>query len=196
MTLALAAALGDDRAPSLRSADARPEQPLTLEVLFARHAHDVGRLVTRLLGPGASRADAEDLTQQIFLAAHRALPTFRGDSKPSTWLYGIATRLVYREIRGWMRRRRMIATLESILAVKPAAHEPHDRAVEQRQELARVWRHLLEIGAKKRLVLILHDVEGLSGREIAEALQIKEPTVHTRLYHARRELMARLEGER
>ena len=43
------------------------------------------------------------------------------------------------------------------------------------------------------MVLVLHDLEGLSGREIAAILEIKEPTVHTRLYHARRELMARLE---
>lgn len=172
------------------------DPPLTLELLFERHGRDVGRLIGRLLGPGASHADAEDLTQQVFLAAHRALPAFRGDSKPSTWLYGIATRLVYREIRGWIRRRRMIATLESIIALRPTAHAPHDQAVEQRQELARIWRHLMEVGANKRVVFVLHDIEGMSGREIAEVLLIKEPTVHTRLYHARRELMARLEGER
>lgn len=188
MPLALATALGEDTAP-VAAPVARP----TLEQLFQRHAHDVGRLVTRLLGPGASRADAEDLTQQIFLAAHRALPRFRGESKASTWLYGIATRLVYREIRGWTRRRRMIATLEQMMTMSPSATAPHDRAVEQRQELARVWRHLLDIDAKKRLVLILHDLEGLTGPEIAQIMDIKEPTVHTRLYHARRELMARLE---
>jgi RNA polymerase sigma-70 factor (ECF subfamily) len=191
MPLAQATALGEETAPVTAPA-ARP----TLEQLFQRHAHDVGRLVTRLLGPGASRADAEDLTQQIFLAAHRALPRFRGESQASTWLYGIATRLVYREIRGWTRRRRMIATLESMMTMRPSAAEPHDRAVESRQELARVWRHLLDIDAKKRLVLILHDLEGLTGREIAQIMDIKEPTVHTRLFHARRELMARLERAR
>ena len=189
MPLALATALGGDAAAPAVAPAARP----TLEQLFERHAHDVGRLVTRLLGPGASRADAEDLTQQIFLAAHRALPRFRGESKASTWLYGIATRLVYREIRGWTRRRRMIATLEQMMTMSPSATEPHDRAVEQRQELARVWRHRLDIDAKKRLVLILHDLEGLTGPEIAQIMDLKEPTVHTRLYHARRELMARLE---
>lgn len=192
MPLALATALGGDAAASAVAPTTRP----TLEQLFERHAHDVGRLVTRLLGPGASRADAEDLTQQIFLAAHRALPRFRGESLASTWLYGIATRLVYREIRGWTRRRRMIATLEAMMTMRPSAAEPHDRAVEQRQELARVWRHLLEIDAKKRLVLILHDLEGLTGPEIAQIMDLKEPTVHTRLYHARRELMARLERAR
>lgn len=169
---------------------------MSLAALFERHAHDVSRLVSRLLGPGASRADMEDLTQQVFLAAHRALPAFRGDAKPSTWLYGIATRVVYREIRGWMRRRRMIATLEAVLAVGPSVQAAHDRTVEQRIELAKIWRHLLDIDAKKRMVLILHDLEGMSGREIAAVLEIKEPTVHTRLYHARRELMARLEGRR
>lgn len=166
-----------------------------LETLFRAHAVDVARLVQRLLGPGAGRADVEDLTQQIFLAAHRALPKFRGDSKPSTWLWGIATRTVFREIRSRSRHRKMVAALEGMLATAPQQSSPHDQKLEQRQELARVWRCLMEINPKKRMVFVLHELESMSGREIAEYLEIKEATVHTRLYHARRELMEKLEKE-
>jgi RNA polymerase sigma-70 factor (ECF subfamily) len=167
----------------------------TLESLFQTHATDVSRLVSRLLGPGASRADVEDLVQQIFLAVHRALPKFRGESKTSTWLFGIASRTVFKEIRNRTRQRRMVASLEAMISVGPTTGAPHDQKVIEHQELARVWRALMEIAPKKRIVFVLHEIEALSGREIAVALDIREGTVHTRLYHARRELMAKLEKE-
>src|SRR5688572_9335750 len=64
--------------------------PTTVEGLFRSHFADVYRVVGRMLGPSAPRSDIEDLTQQVFLAAHRGWDRFRGESKPSTWLYGIA----------------------------------------------------------------------------------------------------------
>jgi RNA polymerase sigma-70 factor (ECF subfamily) len=175
------------------SVEAVAEVAPTLEELFRRHAEDVHRLVWRMLGPGASRADVEDLAQQIFLAVHKALPRFRGESKPSTWLYGIATRTVYRELRSRTRHRRMVGALEAAIAT---AAPPVEHPLDQRLELIRVWRCLLQIKPKKRVVFVLHEIEGLSGKEIARALQLPEGTVHTRLYHARRELMALLEGGR
>ena len=57
-----------------------------------------------------------------------------------------------------------------------------------------VWRCLMKIHPKKRIVFVLHELEGLSGREISEVLGIKEPTVHSRLFYARRELMRALEA--
>jgi RNA polymerase sigma-70 factor (ECF subfamily) len=174
---------------------AEVERP-TLDTLFREHADRVHRLVARLLGPGASTADVEDLVQQSFLAAHRSLPQFRGESKASTWLYGITARTVYRELRGRSRHRRMVSALEAIALATPERPST-ESLVQSRRELAKVWRVLMEIHPKKRLVLILHEFEGLSGKEIAAALEIKEPTVYTRLYHARRELYARLgEGGR
>lgn len=165
----------------------------SLEELFQRHAGDVHRLVWRLLGPGASKADVEDLSQQIFLAVHKALPRFRGESKPSTWLYGIATRVVYKELRNRTRHRRMVATVEAAANLRVEVAQL-DRHAESRTELAQVWRSLLDLHPRKRVVFLLHEVEGLSGREIAERLQIKVATVHTRLYHARRELQRALEA--
>ena len=165
----------------------------TLEGLFRQHAREVHRLVWRLLGPGASEADGEDLGQQVFVAAHRALPRFRGESKPSTWLYGIATRTVYRELRSRGRHRRMVAALEAKAAVASEG-APVVSVAERRLELEEVWRCLMAIHPKKRVVFVLYEIEGLSGPEIARALEIEEATVHTRLYHARRELMAALEA--
>jgi RNA polymerase sigma-70 factor (ECF subfamily) len=166
-----------------------------LEELFRDHADSVFRLIHRLLGPGATRADVEDLTQQAFLAAHRALPKFRGECKASSWLHSIAARTVYREIRTRGRQRKMVFAYEAMLAAVPQQSDAHDRLLEQRQELARVWRCLMKISAKKRMVYVLHDLEQLSGREIADMLEVNEATVHSRLRHARKELMELLEKE-
>jgi RNA polymerase sigma-70 factor (ECF subfamily) len=167
----------------------RPE----LETLFRCYARDVHRLVSRLLGPGSSESDLDDLTQQVFLAAHGALPRFRGTAHPRTWLFGIALRTVYKEIRTRTRHRRMIVAAERMVRV--SLESTVSREAEVRAELARAWRCVLELPAKKRIVFILHDLEGMSGREIAEALEIKEGTVHTRLYHARRALAALLDAD-
>lgn len=178
--------------PSPRRAPASSQGVLetpTVEEIFRRHAHDVHRLITRLLGPGASRADIEDLGQQVFMAIHVALPKFRGESKVSTWVYGVTTRVVYREIRGRGRHRKMIERMRE----RAQSSEPPRQ--EASVELRQVWQHLLRIDAKKRIVFILHDIEGLSGPEIAEVVGIKVPTVHTRLFYARRELMRALEAQ-
>src|SRR5262245_46939792 len=173
----------------------RSEGPPNLKLLFERYAESIHRLASRLLGPGATRADVEDLVQQIFLAAHKGLPKFRGESKASTWLFGIATRTVFKELRNRRRHRRMVGALEEAAIDAPLVrHE--GRPFEQRDALMRVWRCMMEISVNKRTVLILHDVEGFTDPEIPELLQINPKTVHTRLYHARREVFDALEEGR
>lgn len=170
-----------------RVGEARP----TLDALFRAHADDVHRIVRRLLGPGASEADVDDLVQQVFLAAHRALPRFRGDSKTSTWMYGIASRTVLHHLRSRRRYRAMIDRLEAVEWPVDCS----EKRIEDRDELRRVWRALMRINPKKRVVFVLHEIEGLSGPEIATMLEVKEPTIRSRLHHARRELMAELAKE-
>jgi RNA polymerase sigma-70 factor (ECF subfamily) len=163
---------------------------LTLDALFRKHADDVHRIVRRLLGPGATEADVDDLVQQVFLAVHRALPRFRGESKTSTWIYGIASKTVLHHLRGRRRYQVMVARLEA----DPWPIQP-ERQLESRDELRRVWRCLMQIKPKKRVVFVLHEIEGMSGPEIAEMLSTSEATVRSRLHHARRELMALLAKE-
>ncbi len=186
-----ASALGESDTP--RAASAR--DGLTLEKLFRDHVDDVHRIVARLLGPAASDSDIDDVVQQVFLAVHSALPRFRGDSKVTTWLYGIATRTVLGHLRSGRRHRRMVETLEAMTQVLPSETAHPEAQAERREALQRVWRALMQIKPKKRVVFLLYQVEGLSGREIAEALDLRPATVHTRLYHARRELDAALARE-
>jgi RNA polymerase sigma-70 factor (ECF subfamily) len=178
------------------SQNAGARTALTVESLFRDHVEDVHRIVASLLGPGASNADVEDLTQQVFLTAHRVLPQFRGDSKPTTWLYGIASRLVLMHLRGFRRQRRMVDALEAELRTPRAPDANAEERLEQKRELERIWRALMNIKPKKRIVFVLHEIEQLSGKEIASVLEIKEATVFTRLHHAKRELFAVLKETR
>jgi RNA polymerase sigma-70 factor (ECF subfamily) len=169
---------------------------LTADLLFRRHGKDVVRIVRRLVGPRASQADVDDLVQQVFIAVHKDVSRFRGESQVTTWLYGIASRTVLMYFRSGRRRQRaMEAFAEESRATEELAPSA-ERGYANKQELERVMRALERVRPKKRVVFILHEVEGLSGKEIASALEINEATVWTRLFHARRELVAALRKER
>lgn len=163
----------------------------TTELLFRRHVDDVWRIVSRLLGPGASEADVDDLTQQVFIAADKALPRFRGDSKITTWLYGIATRVVLHNLRGRRRYRQMIERFEAAQVDVPAPRSVDDRFAD-REALRKVWSALLHVAPKKRVVFVLYEIEGMTAPEVAATLNISEASVRTRLRRARSEVMARV----
>jgi RNA polymerase sigma-70 factor (ECF subfamily) len=169
--------------------------PLTLESLFRTYADDVCRIVARLLGPGASEADVDDLAQQVFLAAHRALPRFRGDSQVRTWMYGITARIVLQHLRGRRRYRAMIERFEAameLVETPPGLEEE----IARRQALHRVWSALLRIKPERRVVFVLFEIEGLSAGEIAAVLGVKEEAVRSRLRRAREDLAARMKEAR
>jgi RNA polymerase sigma-70 factor (ECF subfamily) len=112
----------------------------------------------------------------------------------TTWLYAIASNVVLTGLRGWRRQRRLRSALEAELESPHTRQTPED-ALAARQELLRVWKHLLEIKPKKRIVYLMFELEGLSGPEIAAALDVPEATVWTRLHHARRELAGMIERD-
>lgn len=163
----------------------------TLEALFRAHVGDVSRIVTRLLGPAASSDDVDDVTQQVFIAIHRALPRFRGDAAVTTWIYGISARVVLHHLRGWRRYRAMIQRFEGSLAFS-AAPPGIEETVAHREALREVWGALLRIAPERRVVWLLYEFEGKSTRDIAAALELNEEAVRSRLRRAREELEARL----
>lgn len=168
---------------------------LSAESIFRQHGRDVVRIVRRLVGPSAPDSDVDDLVQQVFVAVHKDLHRFRGDSAITTWLYGIASKTVLMHFRSGRRRARaMEAFTEAKTAAPDRSGNPESEAL-RAEELRSVWRCLSEMSPKKRVVFVLAEVEGLSGREIAQALGIKEATVWSRLFHARQELVEHLRKE-
>jgi len=149
-----------------------------------------------------NQQDAEEVTQDAFIRAHKGLVNFRGDSAFSTWLYQIATNLARNRYWYWWRRKRdksisFDAPLgdesDSTLAdIIPAEVEsPDDIAVNQ-ELVDKIGASMENLGVKHREILILRNVKNLSYEEISSILGISIGTVKSRIARARETLRAEL----
>jgi RNA polymerase sigma-70 factor (ECF subfamily) len=139
----------------------------------------VFRLAVRMVG----LQDAADVTQQVFLQAFRSLDQFHGRSRFETWLY----RLAVNESLQHLRRNRRWRHHELDWEPMDETHRGDD--AEQKELLDQA---LARIDPVLRSILLLREVDGLSYHEIAEALEVPEGTVGSRLNRARRELRRHL----
>jgi RNA polymerase sigma-70 factor (ECF subfamily) len=150
--------------------------------LHDRHAPTVYRFLSAL---GVPTEEREDACQDVFVAVYRSLDRFRGAARLSTWIYRIAARGAGRA----MRRRRMHALLATLLMREPAPPPDPDPS-EKSARLALLDGFLGRLSEKKRLVLVLFEIEELPVDEIAKIAGCPENTVWSRLHHARAELAA------
>ena len=153
--------------------------------LYDEHARRLRGLLVRL---GVPCDDANDALHEVFAVACRRLGTLREPSAVVAWLNGIAVR-VAASARRRARWRHFIGLEE---AAEPVCSHTPASALESHQARAVLQAALDGLSDKKRTGFILFEPEGLSGEEIAEAVGCPLKTVRTRLYHARRELVARL----
>ncbi|WP_437660333.1 RNA polymerase sigma factor [Sorangium sp. So ce1182] len=164
--------------------------PTAFAEIFRRYRRDVARLVFRMLGP---TADAEDVIQEVFIQVHRSLGDFRGQSKFTTWLHRVTVNAVL------MARR--AARSRPVFAGEPSADLEVDRGMLPDEDAARArridaFRRVLErLPEKKRVVYVLHELEGIAPTEIAEIVGAPVLTVRTRLFYARREIEEMMRAE-
>jgi RNA polymerase sigma-70 factor (ECF subfamily) len=158
-----------------------------LGVLYDRHHHSIRRFVLRA---SAGSQDTEDLVHDVFLTASRVARTYddRAGSRP--FLLGIAANLV-RARRQKQARWRFAFTLLESAVTGILRRTPEDGASESEQ-LRWLDGALARLSEEKRLVLVMIELEELSGEEVATALGIPVATVWTRLHYARAELRAHL----
>jgi RNA polymerase sigma-70 factor (ECF subfamily) len=164
----------------------RREGPLDFSTIYDAWFEHVSRW---LLALGAPSADTEDLAQEVFLVVRRRLCDFDGRNVAG-WLYRIASRQVWQH-----RRRRWIQKVFSPLQTVSIDDVPDGRAgaaalletKEKRQLLLHIMSKMSE---KRRVVFMLFEVEGYSGEEIADTLDVPINTVWTRLHHARKDFFA------
>lgn len=133
-------------------------------------------------------ADAEDAVQDVFLAVHRAIGAFRGESKLSTWVFRIAVRAALNR-KASSHRHRGEEVPEGAVHPQPDL----ESAVDAQLRAEQLYRAMDALSADHRTVLSLFAVRGLSHREIADILGIKEGTVWSRLHLARKRLAEELE---
>jgi RNA polymerase sigma-70 factor, ECF subfamily len=164
-----------------------------------------GRIFAAALALVRNRADAEEIAQDTFVRAHRALPRFRGDSSVATWLHKIAVNLARN--RFWYNfRRRKHATLSLNAAVGDegdatfsdllSASDPDPSQETSRQEFVSAVENSLEkLEPSHRRILTMRSVLDQSYEEIAAVLGINVGTVKSRIARARERLRSQLADE-
>ncbi|HTR52991.1 MAG TPA: sigma-70 family RNA polymerase sigma factor [Kofleriaceae bacterium] len=175
----------------------RADERAAHDEFYHRFRRQVAGNLYRVLG---DRTDLDDLVQEVFVIAFRGLSRFRGDARLSTWLYRICVNVALGRIR--TRKRRPAAF--GVADLDAAPHDPSlterpetpDKSLERRQERERVYRALEVLAPKKRIVLYLHEIEGMDLKEIAYLVDSNPVTVRTRLFYARREFYRVLAGEK
>jgi RNA polymerase sigma-70 factor, ECF subfamily len=159
--------------------------------IFVRHRDDVARLVYRML---SAPSDLEDVVQEVFVQVFRSLKDFRGQSKFTTWLHRVTVNVVLMHRRA--ARSRPVLTEEAPTELAFDDRQPLPDEDAERFERMRAFQRLLaRLAEKKRVVFVLHELEGLPPHEIAEIVDAPVLTVRTRLFYARRELEAMLGDE-
>ena len=155
--------------------------------LYRRYRSEVARNLHRMLGPG--RGDLEDVLQEVFIEVFRSIPRFRGDARVSTWLYRVCVNVALQRLR--KRKRRAEVSADEVPEPAPSdGGETPERALDNRRRLDAVYRLLDELSPKKRVVFILHEIEGREPKEIAGIVGAPVLTVRTRLHYARKEFYA------
>ncbi len=197
--------------PSREAAPRAHEREGVEEALAARAAAgDAGAfdaLVTlfggRVLGVALrllnDRGEAEDLTQEVFVALYHHLPEFRGESRLSTWIYRITRNRALNRLKFLKRRHHGShadvddpALVGSIVADVDSGPRAADRHLEH-QGLSHVLEaHLRRLPEEQRTLVILRDLEDLSYEEIAEVTGLPLGTIKSRLHRARAELARQL----
>ena len=138
---------------------------------------DVWRFTAALIDPGA----ADDLTQETFLRAFKALPGFRGRSSVRTWLLGIARRVCADHLRAVVRRRRLDARLAQQAWTDAPQPDPAHRL--GTADL------LTRLSPERRTAFVLTQVLGLSYAEAAEVEDVPVGTIRSRVARARDDLV-------
>lgn len=158
--------------------------------LIDRHAVAIVNLAYRMVG---NRAEAEDLAQEAFLAAFKALPTFRADSKFSTWLYRIASN----KCKDWLRVKRPgqgqhDVDVDEQLDLQVAEDRTPETLLSQQQVAQELEQAIQRLPLLYREAFVLKHVEGLSYEEMEEILGVSGDTLKMRVYKGRVQLSREL----
>ncbi len=175
------------------------DQQKNFPAIYAEYRPKIVGYLRRLVGD----ADAEDVTQEVFVKVSRSLDNFRGDSSLSTWIYRIATNAATDHLRKPSSRK----------ALPAAGGPPDDEAPADdsealddgmpvldtlliRKDMNECIRGVVDsLPENHRTVLVLGEIEGLTNAEIAEVLGISMNTVKVRLHRARVRLRKALEAK-
>lgn len=151
--------------------------------LFRREYPRVHATVYRIIG---ASAHVDDMVQETFIAVFRALGTFRGEAKLSTWIDRIAVRVVFQHLRG----RKPTVALDVIGDVAGGGGAVDEQA-HAREGLRRLYAALGELSPEARTAFALYAIDGRSIADVARLTCTTEVTAKVRIWRARREIERR-----
>jgi RNA polymerase sigma-70 factor, ECF subfamily len=162
------------------TAEVPEAKPLDIGEIYRQHAGEVSRWARRLLGPGQ---EAEDVLHEVFLVVHRRLPEWRAEAQLTTWLYAITVRVVqdHRRRQRWLPWHRLRRWLEPDAPAPPTPLQ----ALETRRSVELTYQLLDQLPEHERSALILFELEGMTGDQIAAVTGDAVGTIWVRLHRAR-----------
>jgi RNA polymerase sigma-70 factor (ECF subfamily) len=165
------------------------------ELLVSKYQRKLARLLSRFI---RDAAEVEDVTQEAFIKAYRALPTFRGDSAFYTWLYRIGINTAKNYLVAMGRRAPTTTEIDSEEAEGfEDSSQLHDlntpeNELATRQIADTVNQTLAELPEELRTAITLREIEGLSYEEIANIMNCPIGTVRSRIFRAREAIASKL----
>ena len=149
----------------------------------------------------SSSSELEDVLQNVFIEVYKSLDSFEGRSKLSSWIFRIAIFVALRHRKQSFRFFRNLVFQKNtkdknheVSFDAPDTETPHHLFVKKEAE-KRIQKILSGISEKKKTVMILNDLQGVSQTEIAEIVNTSLATVRTRLFHARKEFWSKIEKD-
>jgi RNA polymerase sigma-70 factor (ECF subfamily) len=154
----------------------RRDYRMALDLIVKTHAPRIGRLCYAMSG---NQAEAEELIQEILLAAYQAMPVFEGRSTVRTWLYTIARRTCSKALQKRRRRDLLGPCSEDLLLLATDAKDPQ-QALESSESHDRLRRAVGGLPPTQKEVLLLRFVSGLRYREVGQICGISEEAARQR----------------
>ncbi len=165
------------------------------ELLVTKYHRKIGRLLSRMI---RDQAEIEDVTQEAFIKAYRALPSFRGESAFYTWLYRIAINTAKNYLASLGRRPVLSTEYEDedgetldTAAQLPDLNTPETEMM-NRQIVSTVNEAVEALPEELRTAITLREMEGLSYEDIAAVMNCPIGTVRSRIFRAREAIATRL----
>lgn len=179
-----------DAHPSTLISECLAGDEAALEAFVRQFETSVFRLALSIVG---DPAEADEITQQTFISALRALPTYEEKKSLKAWLYTIALN----HSRSHLRKRKILdrlrTTLTTLFRVESERQLLPEQAAMQSEKEAQIWSALNQLDERHRTVVVLRYFEELSVAEISEMLSVNEGTIHSRLHNAREKLRQALQ---
>jgi RNA polymerase sigma factor (sigma-70 family) len=164
---------------------------MTLELLYEKYAKQVYNLALQYV---QQVNDAEEITQDVFLAAHKSLDKFRNESNHGTWLYRITINKSLDFLKAKKRKKRFFWFTNELSENDSVEFNHPGVLIEHKEETAFIFSCINELPDNQKTALILNKIEQLSIAEIAGVMELSAKAVESLIQRAKTNLSKKIEG--